>query len=70
MTISGRHSFVDVQLIYGSEDFFQVVALSQPLDKALLKKRATREQVEAAIRGKVLGWGKWVCVAERTFKSS
>jgi phosphatidylethanolamine-binding protein (PEBP) family uncharacterized protein len=46
-------------------DFFQVVALSEPLDKALLKKQASRDEIAEAIRGKVLGWGMWTGVAER-----
>ncbi|KAK3942989.1 PEBP-like protein [Diplogelasinospora grovesii] len=45
--------------------FFEVIALSEPLDKELLKTRPTREQIAEAIQGKVLGWGMWVGVAER-----
>ncbi|CAI0655881.1 unnamed protein product, partial [Colletotrichum noveboracense] len=36
--------------------FFEVVALSEPLDKSMLEARATKEQVAEAINGKVLGW--------------
>ncbi|KAH8890926.1 PEBP-like protein [Thozetella sp. PMI_491] len=45
--------------------FFEVVALSEPLDKELLKTKITREQVAEAINGKVLGWGMWVGSCER-----
>jgi hypothetical protein len=51
-------------------DFFTIVALSEPLDKAMLKKRATRDEIAEAIQGKVLAWGKWVCVAERTWSKA
>ncbi|TPX10852.1 uncharacterized protein E0L32_008241 [Thyridium curvatum] len=45
--------------------FFQVVALSEPLDRVLLQAKATREQVADAIQGKVLGWGLWTASCER-----
>ncbi|KAI0024840.1 PEBP-like protein [Xylariomycetidae sp. FL0641] len=47
--------------------FFYVVALSEPLPAGLLTPAATREQIADAIVGKVLGWGVWVGVAERTW---
>lgn len=49
-------------------DFFQVVALSESLDKKMLKSRVTREQVAEAVRGKVLGWGLWIGSCERRWK--
>jgi len=33
-----------------------------------LTAETTREQVAEAIKGKVLGWGMWVGVAERIWK--
>ncbi|GKT53886.1 hypothetical protein ColTof4_06048 [Colletotrichum tofieldiae] len=45
--------------------FFQVVALSEALDKNMLEARATREQVAEAVVGKVLGWGMWIGSCER-----
>ncbi|KAH9243871.1 hypothetical protein COL154_003618 [Colletotrichum chrysophilum] len=45
--------------------FFEVVALSEPLDKSMLEARATKEQVAEAINGKVLGWGLWIGSCER-----
>ncbi|KAI1816750.1 PEBP-like protein [Poronia punctata] len=48
--------------------FFIVVALKEPLDARLLTATATREQVAEDIRGKVLGWGTWVGVAERKWQ--
>ncbi|KAI2630878.1 PEBP-like protein [Hypoxylon sp. NC1633] len=48
--------------------FFEVVALSAPLDPSRLTAVTTREQIAEAIVGKVLGWGMWVGVAERTWK--
>lgn len=54
----------------GDADFFQVVALSEPLPKALLetKPQPTREQIAEEIRGKVLGWGLWVGQYERKWE--
>ncbi len=46
-------------------DFFEVIALSEPLDKGLLKSKITREQAAEAIKGKVVGWGMWVGSCER-----
>ncbi|RYP79752.1 hypothetical protein DL770_006541 [Monosporascus sp. CRB-9-2] len=48
--------------------FFMVVALGEPLDPRLLRSTPTRDQIADAIVGKVLGWGMWVGVAERTWK--
>ncbi|KAK2003419.1 PEBP-like protein [Colletotrichum falcatum] len=44
---------------------FQVVALSETLDKKMLEDRATLKQVAEAIKGKVLGWGMWTGSCER-----
>lgn len=51
-------------------DFFQIVALSEPLPKALLeaKPQPTREQIAEEIQGKVLGWGLWVGQYERKWE--
>lgn len=46
-------------------DFFQIVALSEPLDKQLIKSQPSKEQVAEAIKGKVLGWGLWIGSCER-----
>lgn len=46
-------------------DLFQVVALSEPLDRKMLESRATREQAAEAVKGKVLGWGVWIGACER-----
>lgn len=46
-------------------DFFQIVALSEPLEKQLIKSQPSKEQVAEAIKGKVLGWGLWVGSCER-----
>jgi phosphatidylethanolamine-binding protein (PEBP) family uncharacterized protein len=48
--------------------FFMVIALKEPLDSKLLTAETTREQVAEAIKGKVLGWGMWVGVAERKWE--
>lgn len=50
-----------------SADFFEIIALSEPLDKEILKKKITREQAAEVIRGKVLGWGMWTSKYERTW---
>ncbi|KAK1980856.1 phosphatidylethanolamine-binding protein [Colletotrichum cereale] len=44
---------------------FQVVALSEALDKKMLEGRATKGHFTEAIKGKVLGWGMWVGSCER-----
>lgn len=46
-------------------DFFQIVALSEPLAKELISSKPTKEQIAEAIKGKVLGWGLWVGSCER-----
>ena len=51
-------------------DFFQVVALSEPLNKAMLSSKASREEFAEAIIGKVLGWGLWVGCCERKWTST
>ncbi|EFQ25022.1 hypothetical protein CGRA01v4_06677 [Colletotrichum graminicola] len=45
--------------------FYQVVALSEALDKKMLENRAAKEQFAEAIKGKVLGWGMWIGSCER-----
>lgn len=49
-------------------DFFEVIALKEPLDPSLLRANKTREQIADAIVGKVLAWGMWVGVAERKWE--
>lgn len=53
-----------------SADFYQIVALSEPLPKDLLtsKPQPSREQVAEKIQGKVLGWGLWVGSYERRWE--
>jgi hypothetical protein len=46
-------------------DFFEIIALSEPLPKSLVRSKASKEEVAEAINGKVLGWGMWVGSAER-----
>ncbi|KAI1661954.1 PEBP-like protein [Daldinia decipiens] len=45
--------------------FFEVIALKEPLDPSLLTATTTREQINKAIIGNILGWGMWVGIAER-----
>lgn len=47
------------------QDFFYVVALSEPLDKTLIESKPSREQITEAIQGKVLAWGQWIGKCER-----
>lgn len=51
-------------------DYYQIVALSEPLPKDLLtcKPLPSREQVADKIQGKVLGWGLWVGSYERKWE--
>ncbi len=50
---------------FPTSDFFEIVALSEPLDRAMLGAKASREQIAEAIQGKVVGWGLWTASAER-----
>ncbi|KAB5570285.1 phosphatidylethanolamine-binding protein [Coniochaeta sp. 2T2.1] len=45
--------------------FWQIVALSEPLDKEFVKSKPTKEQIAEAINGKVLSWGLWIGACER-----
>lgn len=46
-------------------DFFDVIALSEPLDSAFVQSNPTREAVAQIIQGKVLAWGRWTGECER-----
>jgi phosphatidylethanolamine-binding protein (PEBP) family uncharacterized protein len=47
--------------------FYDIVALKEPLDQAFIASKPSRDQVGAAINGKVLGWGRWVGQCERRY---
>ncbi|KAL1626727.1 hypothetical protein SLS56_006720 [Neofusicoccum ribis] len=49
--------------------FYQIVALSEPLDVDVLGPKVTKQKIAQAIEGKVVGWGSWVGVYERHWKS-
>jgi phosphatidylethanolamine-binding protein (PEBP) family uncharacterized protein len=47
--------------------FYEIVALSEPIDTSKLSATgATREELIAQLEGKVVAWGQWVGVWERT----
>jgi phosphatidylethanolamine-binding protein (PEBP) family uncharacterized protein len=47
--------------------FYEIVALSEPIDTSKLSKTgATREELIAQLEGKVIAWGEWMGVWERT----
>ncbi|QKX56854.1 uncharacterized protein TRUGW13939_03961 [Talaromyces rugulosus] len=46
--------------------FFEIIGLSEPLDTAGLSSPATKEEVVSRIDGKVVAWGQWTGVWERT----
>ncbi|KAK0647530.1 hypothetical protein DIS24_g7689 [Lasiodiplodia hormozganensis] len=48
---------------------YQLVALSEPLDLQSLGSQVTKTKIAEAIKGKVVGWGSWVGVYERTWQS-
>ena len=48
--------------------FYQLIALNEPLDLAKLGENVTKEQLAAAIVGKVVGWGMWVGSFERKWE--
>lgn len=50
--------------------FYQVIALSQPLDIQSLGPKVTKKIILKAIEGKVVGWGSWVGVFERKWERS
>ncbi|KAB5558435.1 hypothetical protein GE09DRAFT_113606 [Coniochaeta sp. 2T2.1] len=60
-----RHPVRGEWLTSAHTDFWQIVALSEPLDRELIKSKPTKEQVAEAIHGKVLGWGLWIGACER-----
>lgn len=45
---------------------FQVIALNQPLDLALLGDTPSKAKMADAVVGKVAGWGCWVGRYNRT----
>ena len=48
--------------------FYQLIALNEPLDLATLGEKVTKDQLAAAIMGKVVGWGNWVGSFERKWE--
>ncbi|KAJ9152018.1 PEBP-like protein [Pleurostoma richardsiae] len=48
--------------------FFEIIALSEPVNKELLSKCVSREEIAEAIKDKVLGWGLWVGSCERRWE--
>lgn len=40
--------------------FFELIALSAPIDRSRLSDRATVREIADAIYGRVVGWGAWV----------
>ncbi|UKZ71403.1 uncharacterized protein TrAtP1_012362 [Trichoderma atroviride] len=48
--------------------FFDIIALSEPLDEKLAASKPTREQLAKEIDGKILGWGRWIGQCERVWK--
>lgn len=46
--------------------FYEIVALSEPIDTSKLSPAATKEEIIAQLDGKVLAWGQWIGVWERT----
>lgn len=50
-------------------DFYQIVALSEPLDTQLLSSTASRDQIADAINGKVLGWGVSSSIRRQSYVS-
>ncbi|RHZ54140.1 YbhB/YbcL family Raf kinase inhibitor-like protein [Aspergillus thermomutatus] len=44
--------------------FFELIALSDPIDRSRLSDRATLEEIAVAIHGRVVGWGAWVGVVK------
>ncbi|KAL6903002.1 PEBP-like protein [Trichoderma evansii] len=48
--------------------FFDIIALSEPLDEKLAASKPTREILAKEVEGKVLGWGRWIGQCERVWK--
>jgi len=48
--------------------WFQVIALSETVEGGKLSARATKAELEAAIVGKVIGWGAWIGVYEKKWE--
>lgn len=45
--------------------FYFVVALKEGLDVGKMGKVPSKEELGSECEGKVLGWGKWIGIAER-----
>ncbi len=48
--------------------FFQVIGLGEKLDRKSLTEEVTKEELGHRIEGKVIGWGTWIGVYERTLR--
>jgi hypothetical protein len=55
-------------LLWLFADFFDIIALSEPLDGKLVASKPSRDQIAKAINGKVVAWGRWVGQCERKWK--
>ncbi|MCJ1389779.1 hypothetical protein MMC18_002636 [Xylographa bjoerkii] len=56
-------------LNHGPHDYYyQVIALTEPMDTTKMSASPTRSEMAAGIAGKVAGWGAWVGNFERKWK--
>ncbi|KAL1641087.1 hypothetical protein SLS58_006360 [Diplodia intermedia] len=69
--IRGKHYLGPRPLVgHGPHRYiYQLVALSEPLDIQALGPKVGQKKIAEAIKGKVVGWGSWVGVYERTWQS-
>ena len=55
-------------MIGGATDFFDIIALNEPLAETFIASKPTREQVAEKINGKVIAWGRWTGQCERKWE--
>jgi phosphatidylethanolamine-binding protein (PEBP) family uncharacterized protein len=48
--------------------FFELVALKEPLDLAVLSPLPAKEELSEVIKGKVAGWGLWIGIFENKWE--
>ena len=68
LLFSGK-SYVGARPLLGHDEhkyLYQVVALNEPLDLALLGENPSKAKMAEAIKGKVAGWGVWTARYNRT----
>ena len=67
--VSSGKSYIGAKPLVGHGEhryLYQVIALNEPLDLALLGEKPSKAKIAEAIKGKVAGWGVWMGRYNRT----